>query len=124
VQALYQWDITKQDADSIRRSFIFDDRLTGRYLEYFAKMLKGITSNIEEIDTLIDTHLDRPIIKIDPLEKAILRVGAYELVYELDVPPNVVLNEGIEISKLFCSEQGYKYVNAVLDSIVKARAKA
>ncbi len=124
VQALYQWDITKQDPDSIRRSFIFDDRLTGRYLDYFVKMLKGITSNIEEIDALIDTHLDRPIIKLDPLEKAILRVGTYELLYEIDIPHNVVLNEGIEISKLFCSEQGYKYVNGVLDSIVKSRATA
>lgn len=124
VQALYQWDITQQDSASIQRSFIFDDRLCGDYLAYFDKMLQGVTSNIEAIDTLLAAHLDRPIARVDPLEKAILRAGVYELIFEIDIPPSVVLNEGIEIAKLFCAEQGYKYINGVLDSIVKVRAKA
>ncbi|MEE9447663.1 MAG: transcription antitermination factor NusB [Arenicellales bacterium] len=127
VQALYQWDITQQSAASIRSSFIMDERLNEkgqeRHLAYFEKLIKEIPSEAETIDKLIAQHADRPVSKLDPLEKSVLRVGAYELLYQIDVPPKVVLNEAIEIAKMFCSDQGYKYVNAVLDKVVKSQAK-
>lgn len=123
VQALYQWDMTGQDASSIKSRFIFDDRLKGRYLAYFDTLIREIPANIDKIDAVIEKYADRPVSKMDPLEKAILRIGAFELLYQLDVPHNVVLNEGIEIAKLFCSDHGYKYVNGVLDKVVKAQAR-
>ena len=123
VQALYQWDMTGQDAASIKSRFIFDERLKGRYLEYFETLIREIPANIETIDTVIERHADRPVAKMDPLEKAILRIGAFELMFQLDVPHNVVLNEGIEIAKLFCSEHGYKYVNGVLDKVVRKETR-
>lgn len=122
VQALYQWDMTGQPAHHIKANFIFDERLKGRYLEYFDKLIKEIPANSEKIDEAIARHTDRPISKLDPLEKSVLRVGAYELMFEIDIPPNVVVNEAIEIAKLFCSDQGYKYVNGVLDKVAKAQA--
>ncbi len=121
VQALYQWDMTGQAASSIRASFIDDDRLKGRYLDYFEKLIKAIPKHQLLIDDAIEAQSDRPVSKIDPLEKAVLRVGVYELLFELDVPPNVVVNEAIEISKLFCSDHGYKFVNGVLDKVLKAK---
>jgi len=123
VQALYQWDMTGQDASSIKSRFIFDERLQGRYLEYFETLIKEIPANIERIDEVIGEYADRPVSRMDPLEKAILRIGTFELLFQLDVPHNVVLNEGIEIAKLFCSDHGYKYVNGVLDKVVKANAR-
>lgn len=119
VQALYQWDITGQDASSINSSFIHDERLKGRYREYFEKLIKEIPQNIQNIDEIIAQHADRPVEKLDPLEKAILRIGAYEILFQIDVPHSVVVNEAIEIAKLFCSDHGYKYVNGVLDKVVK-----
>ena len=124
VQALYQWDMTGQAASSIKSNFIHDERLKGRYAEYFEKIIKEMPSNSEQIDGLIEAHTDRPISKLDPLEKAILRVGTYEILFEIDVPRNVVVNEAIEIAKLFCSDHGYKYVNGVLDKVVKAQQAA
>lgn len=121
VQALYQWDMTGQSASSIKSSFIYDDRLTGRYQEYFETLIKEIPVNIDSIDATIAEYADRPVNKLDPLEKSILRVGVYELTYQIDVPQNVVVNEGIEIAKLFCADHGYKYVNGVLDKVVKAK---
>ena len=120
VQALYQWDMTGQSASSIKANFIYDDRLTGRYQEYFETLIKEIPANIDTIDGTIAQYADRPVNKLDPLEKSILRVGVYELKYQIDVPQNVVVNEGIEIAKLFCADHGYKYVNGVLDKVVKA----
>ncbi len=119
VQALYQWDMTGQDASSIKSSFIHDERLQGRYREYFEKLIKEIPQNIEKIDGDIAGHADRPVEKLDPLEKAILRIGVYEILFQIDVPHSVVVNEAIEIAKLFCSDHGYKYVNGVLDKVVK-----
>jgi N utilization substance protein B len=124
VQALYQWDMTGQDASSINSSFIHDERLKGRYREYFEKMIKEIPLNIEEIDGVIALHADRPVERLDPLEKAILRIGIYELMFEIDIPQNVVVNEAIEIAKLFCADNGYKYVNGVLDKVVKGQKQA
>jgi N utilization substance protein B len=121
VQALYQWDVTGQEASNINSNFIHDERLKGRYREYFEKMIQEIPQNIERIDGLIAAQADRPVDKLDPLEKSILRIGTYEIVFQLDVPHSVVVNEAIEIAKLFCSEHGYKYVNGVLDKVVKAQ---
>jgi len=120
VQALYQWDMTGQSASSIKANFIHDDRLTGRYQEYFETMIKDIPAKAESIDATIAEYADRPVAKLDPLEKSILRVGVYELQYQIDIPQNVVVNEAIEIAKLFCSDHGYKYVNGVLDKVVKS----
>jgi N utilization substance protein B len=124
VQALYQWDMTGQDASSINSNFIHDERLKGRYREYFEKMIKDIPQNIEEIDGVIALHADRPVDRLDPLEKAVLRIGTYELLFEIDIPQNVVVNEAIEIAKLFGSDHGYKYVNGVLDKVVKQQKQA
>jgi N utilization substance protein B len=121
VQALYQWDITGQEASRINSDFIHDERLKGRYREYFEKMILEIPQNIEEIDGIIAAQTDRPIAKLDPLEKSILRIGTYEILFQIDVPHSVVVNEAIEIAKLFCSEHGYKYVNGVLDKVVKGQ---
>jgi len=118
-QALYQWDITGQDASSILANFIHDERLKGRYREYFEKLIKEIPENIEKLDDMIASHADRPVDRLDPLEKAILRIGTYEILYQIDVPHSVVVNEAIEMAKLFCADHGYKYVNGVLDKVVK-----
>ncbi len=118
-QALYQWDMTGQDASSINSNFIHDERLQGRYREYFEKLIKEIPENIEKLDEVIALHADRPVEKLDPLEKAILRIGTFEILYQIDVPHSVVVNEAIEMAKLFCSDHGYKYVNGVLDKVVK-----
>lgn len=121
VQALYQWDITGQDAARIQRDFIDDVRLKGRHREYFEKIVKQVPENISQIDTLLQAHMDRTVASLDSLEKSVLRVGTYEVLFEPDVPRNVVINEAIEIAKLFCSDNGYRFVNGVLDKVIKTQ---
>lgn len=115
VQALYQWRITAQSPADIGDNFIPDENLKGRHLEYFHHLIARIPQCIAEIDARIAAHLDRDAEQVDVLEQAILRLGVYELMYAPDIPMKVVLNEAVELARLFCAEHGYKYVNAVLD---------
>ncbi|MFT5113353.1 MAG: N utilization substance protein B [Parasphingorhabdus sp.] len=118
VQALYQWDLTEQPAGHIKHNFISDHDFSGVDEEYFQHLITQVPLYQREIDSRLSQYLDRDIKKVDPVEKAILRLGAYELEYELTVPTRVVLDEAIELSKMFGAEHGFKFVNGVLDKLV------
>ena len=117
VQALYQWQMTGQAAAEIETSFISNESLEGAYLEYFKDLIKAIPENVGKVDALLTPHLDRKVEKVDVIELAILRVGAYELAFQPDVPTRVVLDEAIELAKIFGSENGYRFVNGILDKV-------
>lgn len=117
VQALYQWHLTGQPPADIRLHFIADPRLTGKPLTYFSRLIKDIPTNIDKIDALIAPHLDRPSTRLDLTERAILRLATYELTPPLSLPPKVVITEAITLANLFCSQNAYRYINAVLDKI-------
>ena len=117
MQALYQWRMTGQEPSEIPENFIANENLTGKHLDYFLLLINRIPGRIEKIDELIKVHLDRDPDKVDLIEQAILRLGVYELVYAQDIPARVVLDEAVDLAKVFCAENGYKYVNAVLDKI-------
>jgi N utilization substance protein B len=117
VQALYQWQMTGQAPEEIIATFISNENLTGKHRDYFLALINIIPQYIEKIDALIAPHLDRKQDRVDLIEQAILRLGAYELQYDKSIPTGVVIDEAIDIAKVFCSEHGYKYVNGVLDKV-------
>ena len=120
VQALYQWRLTAQSPEIIEQSFIADAKLRGKQRAYFLHLIAEIPKHIAQIDALIAPHLDRQVDAVDILEQAIIRLGAYELAFAGEVPTRVVINEGVELAKLFCAQHGYRYVNAVLDRLARA----
>jgi len=117
VQALYQWQLTRQAPADIERDFLADDSLKDIDLDYFQHLVREIPAHIPELDNLLAPHIDRGIAQIDPVERAILRLGAFELEFHPEIPYRVVLNEAVELAKTFGAEQGHKYVNAVLDRV-------
>ncbi len=117
VQALYQWRVTGQAPSQIQRNFIGNQKLSGAHLDYFVALITAIPRHIKDIDQRIAAHLDRDPERVDLIEQAILRLGAYELAYDPDIPTKVVLNEAIDLAKLFCAEHSYQYINGVLDKI-------
>ena len=119
VQALYQWQITRQSPTEIESSFIKNEKLKGKAQEYFRSLINIIPHYIEAIDEVIEPFLDRDAEKVDFIEQAILRVGTYELRYDRSIPTKVVIDEAVDIAKVFCSEHGYKYVNGILDKVAK-----
>ncbi len=125
LQALYQWQVTGQPIEAIERQFA-EDRLTdGARLDYFTELLHGVIDHLEAIDAALTEFADRPVGEIDPIERAILRLAAYELLYRWEVPYRAVLNEAINLAKVFgATHKSYKYVNGVLDRLAhKVRAR-
>lgn len=119
VQGLYQWHMTGQPKTDIEETFIHNDSLKGKHREYFQQLLGGVQKHIEQLDKVISPHVNRNQDLVDPIEHAIIRVSCYELFYEADVPTNVIIDEAIDIAKVFSSENGYKFVNGVIDKLAK-----
>jgi N utilization substance protein B len=84
-------------------------------LEYFEALVRGVVREHEALDAVLTRYLDRTMAQVDPIERAVLRIAAFELAHRLDVPYRVVINEAIETTKRFGAEHGHTYVNGVLD---------
>lgn len=120
VQALYSWYISQNNIEQVELHFIADEDMNGVDLPYFRKLLRGVVDNIEAVDASLRPYLDRAENEVDPIERTILRLSAYELQFQLDVPYKVVINEGIEVAKVFGSDDSHKYVNGILDKLAPA----
>lgn len=122
VQALYQWQLTGQDAAEIERQFL-TDRIAedGPAVDrgFFRELLHGVIAAAAKLDRRIEPLLDRPVAQVDPVECAILRIGAFELVERLEIPTGVAINEAVELAKTFGGENGHRYVNGVLDRLAR-----
>ncbi len=119
VQALYQWQMTGQSLVEIERQFVEDERLKNVQKSYFTELFHGVPKNLGAIDEALNEFVDRPVDMVDPVERAILRIGAYELLYRLDMPYRVILNEGINLAKYFGADGSHKYVNGILDKLAQ-----
>jgi transcription antitermination protein NusB len=119
MQALYQWQLTGQDTGQINAQFLTEGDLGDADLGYFQELLQQAALHVESIDAALNPYLDRPPVQIDPVERAILWVAGYELLYRMDVPYRVVINEAVELAKAFGAEQGHKFINGVLDKAAK-----
>lgn len=119
VQAIYSWQLSQNSVTDIEINFISDNSKRRFDIEYFQQLLRGVTSNVAELDLALSPHVDRPIDDIDHVEKAILRVAAFELSDCQDVPYRVVINEAIELAKSFAADDSHKFINGVLDKAVK-----
>ena len=117
LQALYQWDLGKQDLADIEAQFREAQDMRKVDVDYFKELLHRVAARIEELDAHMAPLLDRPIRQLDPVERAILRIGTYELAFHPELPWRVVINEGIELAKMFGAEQSHKYVNGILDKL-------
>ncbi len=119
VQAIYQWQMTGESLTEIDRQFLEMESMIGADLLYFKDLLHGVPSNLNELDELSGAFIDRAIESVDPVERAILRMGTYELKSHPEIPYRVVINESVELAKLFGAEQGHRYINGVLDKLAQ-----
>jgi N utilization substance protein B len=115
MQALYQWDLSGTDLPVIRRQFLEAEDFSRADQAYFVELLSRIPGQVDVVDENISAFIDRPLAQLDPVERAILRIGVYELLYRLDIPFRVIINEAVQLSKKFGAEQGHAFVNGVLD---------
>ncbi|MBK1707109.1 transcription antitermination factor NusB [Halochromatium glycolicum] len=150
VLALYQWQVSRLSPAEIASHF-FDDpawmeaiaegmseghdepsnpapsapRVARAYdHQLFDSLLRGVPDKADQIDDALRGNLDRSLQSLDPVERSILRIGTYELLFSLELPARIIINEAVELAKAFGAEQGHRYVNAVLDRVAhRARAE-
>jgi transcription antitermination protein NusB len=123
VQALYQWQMTGQSLTLIEMQFHEEDRLQDAQKSYFSELFHGVPQQLDSIDQALAAFVDRPVDMVDPVERAILRLGAYELLYRLEMPYRVVLNESINLAKYFGADGSHRYVNGILDKVALQHRK-
>ncbi len=121
VQALYQWQMTGETLAKIEMVFLEEERLKGAQKSYFSEIIYGVPKQLNEIDEALSEFVDRPVEKIDPVERAVLRIGVYELINRLDTPYKVIINEGVNLAKCFGADGSHKYINGILDKVSKKK---
>jgi len=115
LQALYTQQLTAHGFAELRQQYAAEEGFGTCDAEYFDDLLKGVTAHCGELDDRLRTLVDRPLERLDPIERAALWIGLYELSFRLEIPYRVVLNESVELAKRFGATDGHKYVNAILD---------
>ena len=117
LQAVYAWQLSGNRIDHVIDQFREEQDMQIADVGYFEDLVRGVARAHEELDAAILPFLDREIARVDPIERSVLRIAAWELRERIDVPYRVVINEAVETTKRFGSEHGHTYVNGVLDKL-------
>ncbi|WP_438280786.1 transcription antitermination factor NusB [Pseudomonas alabamensis] len=123
-QALYQWHMAKHSLNEIEAQFRVDNDFTDIDGAYFREILHGVPAIKSEIDSALVPCLNLTLDELDPVELAVLRLSTWELIKRVDVPYRVVINEGVELAKVFGATDGHKFVNGVLDKLAPTLREA
>ncbi|HEY9136108.1 MAG TPA: transcription antitermination factor NusB [Pseudomonadales bacterium] len=119
LQALYQWQMTGNDLNKIELQFHDDNNMRKTDVEYFHELLHKVPANLEKLDVELEPFLDIKKEELGNVELAALRISTYELCMRIEIPYQIVINEGIELAKTFGAEDSYRFVNGVLDKVAK-----
>lgn len=124
VQALYQHQLNPVPVHELLAEFRAYHDGEDADLEYFSAALTGVSRQAASLDTLFAPLLDRAIDELDPVERAILRLGCWELRERLDVPYRVVIDQGVVMAQMFGASESHRYINAVLDALARQLRRA
>lgn len=117
LQALYQLHMNGDIAINVEAQFLTHQDFKHADKRLFSKILRGVSQQVAELDTMVAAHIDRELSELDPIERNILRMGAFELSDSVAVPYRVVINECVELGKVFGATDGHKYVNGILHKL-------
>ncbi len=120
-QALYAWEDTKMEIDRLLE-FGWMDSAPDEQVRVFASLIvQGTIEALDDIDSRIKDNLKKwTFERINKVDLAILRTGAYAVLYQKDIPVSVSIDESVEIAKQFAAPESFRFVNGVLDGIRKA----
>ena len=127
-QALYSWDLGNVDIDNVLDFAWVEketlERMGEESLSFTRLLVSGTIEHIEEIDSVIKSHLTNwDFDRLNKVDLAILRISVYPLLFQKDIHSSIIIDEAIDISKEFGSDDSFKFINAVLDSIRKSQSK-
>ena len=118
VQALYQWLTSGGEIVQIEQQFL--NQKEGKISKaFFSNLILNIPKNISVLDEIIEPSLDRDFSELGPTEKAVMYLAVYELKFQTEVPYKVIINEAVELTKLYGADGAYKLINTSLDKVAK-----
>jgi N utilization substance protein B len=117
MQALYGWQMTRDEPKDVLRSFREDDDHAGCDDAFFREILLGVTADPAGMDALMAPVLERRPDELDPTEHAILWVATWELRGHPEIPYRVVINEAVSLARKYGADQSHRFVNAALDRL-------
>lgn len=128
-QALYSWDASQTKKEQLPEDLLdfgWTSQNPDEEMTAFSRLLvTGTIENIEAVDSMIQKHLDNWELKrLNKVDLAILRMSVYTLLFQTDMPPSIVIDEAIDISKEYGTDDSYRFVNGVLDAVRKTIEKS
>jgi N utilization substance protein B len=117
LQALYQWLLNGDDAEALCLQAAEKEGYSRADKAHFESLAHGVIERAGDLQAALQPFLDRPAQQLSPIEHALLLIGAYELMFAVDLPYRVAINEAVELAKAYGGTDGHKYVNGVLDKL-------
>lgn len=121
LQTLYEWDFRKKETPQIileRNIKNLGEKIEST--QFLEELIEGIKKHLEEIDKkIVEAAPEWPLEQIALIDKNILRIALYELLFRNDIPPKVAINEAIELGKAFGGENSSKFINGVLGTVYR-----
>lgn len=122
LQALYLTDVAKVDIAKAIRSVSIDEKSDPTAKDFAKRLAQGAYDNLARLDEVIVKHTKNwEIGRMAALDRNLLRLGAFEIMYELETPVSVIIDEAVEIAKLYSTDDSSKFVNGILDKIKRER---
>lgn len=117
MKAVYRGMLNQSDVSAVLRDMTEDPDYNKADEAYFKHLLSEVNRHMTALDEKMVQFIDRKITELSPVEHAILRISSCELMFDLSIPYRVVINEGVELAKLYGGLDGHKYINGVLDKL-------
>lgn len=124
VQGLYQWLVSASEGgviDAGLRASPGFERCDAAHLD---SLLHGSIREVGHLTEVFGKHLDRPVEQVSPVERAILMVSTYEMLHHPEVPYRVVINEAVDLAKVFGGPEGHRFINGIMDKVAAASGVA
>lgn len=119
LRALYQWQLNDSPLAVLVTQAAQADIHAKANVAHFEALLAGVLKQVPELDSALLPLLDRALDVLSPIERGVLLMGAYELLFDLEVPYRVAINEAVDLTKRYGGTDGHKYVNGVLDKLAQ-----
>ncbi|MCP4187481.1 MAG: transcription antitermination factor NusB [Gammaproteobacteria bacterium] len=117
LQALYQWQLSGEELDWIKKHYLEEQGVSAGDEEYFLELLYQIPSQVTQLDETFGKYVQNFEDHLDPIECNILRIATYEFLHHLEIPYKVVINEAINLAKVYGADESHRFINGVLDPL-------
>jgi N utilization substance protein B len=125
LQILFQLEFDDSDPDGVMNQFWKGKKTSSEIKDYSSYLIKGISSHQDSIDKIIQSVSDNwRVSRMAVVDRNILRMAVFELLYEEGLAPAIVINEAIEVAKKFSSDQAAQFINGILDALRKQSGAA